>query len=73
MYDNLNENEKRVYRFLANKPEGSYIQEVCGAFEDMSLSDIQDIIMKFDRSYMLKGTQKSEKGGCSYIFTLKRF
>jgi len=26
MYDNLSENEKRVYRFLADKSEGSHLK-----------------------------------------------
>jgi hypothetical protein len=65
MYDNLSENEKRVYRFLADKPEGSHIQEVYQSFEDMSVSDIQGIIVKFDR------TQKSKSGSCPYMFALK--
>ena len=72
-YNDLNANEKRIYDFLSNKPEGSDIHELYHEFDDMDMSKVQAIIKRFNDSGMLKDTQGArEKGDCPWLFTLKR-
>ena len=70
-YEDMNDNEKRIYEYLSIKPHGVAIHDLYSEFEDMGISGVQAVVMRFHKSKMFSPAQISPGSDCPWFFELR--